>query len=41
MISARLRVMREAVDELAKHEADLAEELLQATQRKTKRQAPR
>ena len=40
-VSAHLRMMREAVDELTQHEADLAEELLKATQRTTKRQAPR
>ena len=40
-VSAQLRVMREAAAELAQHESDLADELLKATQRRTKRQAPR
>ena len=36
-VSAHLRMMREAVDELTQHEVDLAEELLKATQRTTTR----
>ena len=35
-VSAHLRALREAVDALARHEADLAAELLNAAQRKTK-----
>ncbi len=35
-VSAHLRRMREAVDELAQLEADLAEELLKAAQQKAK-----
>jgi hypothetical protein len=35
-VAAQLRVMREAIDGLTQHEAELAEELLNAAQRKTK-----
>jgi hypothetical protein len=36
-VAADLRRMREAFDEVTQHEDDLAEELLEAAQRKTKR----
>ena len=35
-VAADLRHMREAFDEVTQHEADLAEELLEAARRKTK-----
>jgi hypothetical protein len=38
-VVAELRRMREALDELTQHQADLAEELLQAAQQKTTRRA--
>ena len=38
-VAAELRRMRQAFDELTQHETDLAEELLEATKRKTTRRA--
>jgi hypothetical protein len=38
-VSAELRRMREAFDEVTRHEADLAEELLKAAQRKRTRKS--